>query len=123
MCQLACNEMFYDVTVNSAPWPHVSQQLAFYGQYIRGNEDIYGQNFNLAYESILENLTNSPINDLEVLELLNNIDLIENNFIQMNVTPGCLQSVHVDGQTCHDIGFVAVGNRRMPSVYGSASPS
>ena len=83
MCPPPCDEIYYDVNVNSAKWPHISQHLAFYSKYIQSKENIYGRSFSLAYDPIL--LEYGSKTDQEMLQLLKNVNLIEDNFVKMNV--------------------------------------
>ena len=81
MCLLPCSEMYYSTSVYSAPWPHITQQLAFYDEFIRNNTAVYGQDFSYVYEPIYQEMSDVP----KTLQRLASVNLIEKNFIQLNV--------------------------------------
>ena len=79
-CLLPCDEVYYDISVTSAPWPHISQQMAFYKSYIKSNPNIYGNRFD-AYEEVLNSSGNQS--DTQIMNRLRNINLIRDNFLQL----------------------------------------
>ena len=79
-CLLPCEEVYYDVSVTSAPWPHISQQMAFYKSYIKSNPSIYGNRFD-AYEEVLNSSGNHS--ETQTMSRLRNINLIRDNFLQL----------------------------------------
>ena len=79
-CLLPCDEVYYDISVTSAPWPHISQQMAFYKSYIKSNPNIYGNKFD-AYEEVLNSSRNQS--ETQIMNRLRNINLIRDNFLQL----------------------------------------
>ena len=79
-CLLPCDEVYYDVSVTSAPWPHISQQMAFYKSYIKSNPSIYGNRFD-AYEEVLNSSENQS--ETQIMNRLRNINLIRDNFLHL----------------------------------------
>ena len=73
-------KIYYDVIVTSAPWPHISQQMAFYKSYIQTNPNIYGNRFD-AYEEVLNSSRNQS--ETQIMNRLRNINLIRDNFLQL----------------------------------------
>ena len=82
-CQLPCKERYYDYTYDVAPWPHVSHQLAFYRTYIRDNP-VYGKRFEI-YRPIDDAEEQGSVKQADVINDFNKLDLIENNFMRVNV--------------------------------------
>ena len=82
-CQLPCKERYYDYTYDVAPWPHVSHQLAFYRAFIYGNP-VYGKRFDV-YSPIDEAEEQGNVTQTNVINDFNKLDLIENNFMRVNV--------------------------------------
>ena len=84
-CLLPCVETTYTNLVNSAPWPYVSQQLAFYNTSIAGNSKLYGDNF--APYAAISNFSKYHT-DEETIQQLLKVDLIKENFLQINFVMG-----------------------------------
>src|SRR6218665_2486968 len=81
-CLNQCDELSYEFTTSSAPWPHVSTQLIF-ADAMKVLSPSYESKFNI-YRSILDEY-NSNGNSSETLRQLGQTDLIQKNFLQLNI--------------------------------------
>ena len=82
-CLLPCQETLYDISLDEAPWPHASQQLAFYDEYIKNNTEY--ENYFDSYRALSNNFTANLSSMNSIYEQLLTIDEIEKNFLQINV--------------------------------------
>lgn len=80
-CGLPCEEIIFDSQVSSSKWPDLQYHLAFYEQFIVGRD--YAQKFKI-YESIKDIMEYDTNKAYQMLA--ENSHLIENNFLQIQVT-------------------------------------
>ena len=86
MCLLPCQEVYYDTSESSAPWPHKTEELAFYTRYVATNADLCGELCSSAYEPILTESLDGQAQHIEHPGTARlHVNLIEENFIQLNV--------------------------------------
>lgn len=84
-CDVPCNETSYQLITNSAPWPHETQHLIFYENYLYNSSYFSLENidFNI---SVYEELSIKEYNGEEyIINDLRNIDFIKRNFVNLNV--------------------------------------
>jgi len=81
-CPTPCTEVNYALTTSITDWPNPANQLAFYDKYIKPNPQIYGNKFD-AYGELEERSGN--MTTAQIISEVNRINLIPNNFIQLNV--------------------------------------
>ena len=82
-CLLPCQETLYDISLDEAPWPHTSQQLAFYDEYIKDKIE-YGIHFD-SYRALSNNFREDFSSMNNIYDQLLTFDAIEKNFLQINV--------------------------------------
>lgn len=78
-CHETCDRYIYGQSMWTSKWPYVSNHLAFYDRYIKGKP--YEAKFKV-YEKLQEV---AKTNATYVSRELKNLDLIERNFLQINV--------------------------------------
>ena len=83
-CQLPCADNSYEYTYGSATWPHVAHQLAFYRRYIKNHTQQFEGRFEPYVEIDAADATHSLL-PADILARLKNLDLIEDNFMKINI--------------------------------------
>ena len=82
-CKSQCEEMDYDMTVTTAPWPHISSHLAFFLSFADDPLFSSRSEFDI-YHMILDQFFAND-NDTEIIRMLESVNLIEKNFLQVNI--------------------------------------
>ena len=83
-CNWPCIQTTNARKSTTSQWPHKPYQLKFYKNYIRSNIGRYGGKFD-AYEPILAAFEKANQSDVVSLRQLDNLTLIEDNFIHLTV--------------------------------------
>ncbi|ESO02419.1 hypothetical protein HELRODRAFT_161686 [Helobdella robusta] len=82
-CLDSCQEISYHSPGQTAPWPEESQQLAFYKRYIYNslypNIDKFDK-----YKELQASFVGGLKNDSQIIRELKSLDLIRENFVQLN---------------------------------------
>ena len=81
-CGLSCTEKRYELKAMQDDWPGAPAVLEFYKTYIKPKPEIYREKFE-QYQKILDSMSNMSTDD--VLEELDNLNLIQKNFLQVNI--------------------------------------
>ena len=92
-CTEMCSDQSYEVTSHGSPWPHRSDQLAFYKKYIAPYPKIYDTQFDV-YAEILANVGN--VSNVEILRRVEETKIIRKNFLNINVLFDSYSSIEID---------------------------
>ena len=92
-CLELCSEYSYETKAIGSPWPHRSDQLAFYNRFVAPRPEIYGNSFDV-YAEIQADVGN--VSDAEVLRRVDEAKLIRKNFIRINVPFNSHSSIELE---------------------------
>ena len=83
-CPLRCDDVQYDMSFVSAPWPKRFFKLAFYHRYLEGLEKVYGSKFS-AFAVISAKMAAGNHSRAQLILDVDNTNLIETNFLTVNI--------------------------------------
>ena len=92
-CLQQCTEVSYYVHTVGSPWPHLSNQLAFYQKYIAPHPQIYVNNFDVYGELVKQAIDTN--NSAQILTRIASIDLMRRYFVRVEVLLKFLHELRV----------------------------